>query len=995
MPAARSCSGARSSAPVLELVPARRGEELEQRAAAVRVREREVLPLVVPAHLEQALLYAVVEPRAAKDELLEPVDKRFAADEGESVPVANEILAERAARCSDRVALDELDEIAGLVLVQLGARDETQTDRRGRDAFFEIQAVEGEAVPEELDDVVVARGVIPGRFHGQSVPCSCAGTPLPRGSGSRVGARQSDGLGAVLAVGEGGLTGTRDRRRRRRRRRSCAPLGEGRAQFAAGVPASAACARVLAARPRPTRAPDVSRRQAPERGRLTAGRSRRVTCSRRELTCQGRAGPRGADRGSRRARARARAATFNTPSRTPTHPGTGEACRCTREKCVAARSRMVDNSAQAVAFGQVPRPIPSAPLRSLVCMHEGTWTLADCPPETQAQLARTLGISEVTAAVLVRRGYSDPATARRFLDGEQAPHDPFLLGDMEAACAQIRAAVEQRRRICVHGDYDVDGIAATTLAVLLLGELGADVAWHLPSRFDEGYGVRSETLARLADEGCGLVLTVDCGITAVAEVAAARERGLDVVVTDHHRPGEALPDCPIVATRPSAYPFPELCGTGVVYKLGQALFGVDSEIPKRHLDLVALATIADVVPLVDENRSLAIAGLRALARTSKPGLRALMRAAGVDAASLDAGSVGFRLAPRLNAAGRLGHPREALELLLTEDENEARRLADSLEELNKERQAVEGRILREAIAQVEAWPPEQRARRAYAVAGADWHEGVIGIVASRLVERYNRPVVLVAGSGDERDWKGSGRSITAFDLHGALGACSNLLGRWGGHRAAAGLSIEPENVDAFAAAFASHAESALDESDLDPATRIDAIVGRDEPLSLDLCAELARLAPFGLGNPAPTLLAAGVGVAELATVGEGKHLRFRVRRDGRDAGSAIAFGQGSRLEVLRPDALYDVAFRLEENHWNGTVAPQLVVRRIFGATPRYRELRAWLAAEWKKPESARDAEAVAIFDELRIVEGGPRRDLLESARFRGLLAAEPPLAAAA
>jgi single-stranded-DNA-specific exonuclease len=626
-------------------------------------------------------------------------------------------------------------------------------------------------------------------------------------------------------------------------------------------------------------------------------------------------------------------------------------------------------------------------------MHEGTWTLADCPPDAQSELVRELGISELTAAVLVRRGYSDPAVARRFLDGEQPPHDPFLLGDMEAACAHIRAAVEQGRRICVHGDYDVDGIAATTLAVLLLRELGAEVVWHLPSRFDEGYGVRSETLARLADEGCGLVLTVDCGITAVAEVAEARERGLDVVVTDHHRPAEMLPDCPIVATRPSEYPFPELCGTGVVYKLGQALFGVDSEIPRRHLDLVALATIADVVPLVDENRSLAIAGLRALARTAKPGLRALMQSAGVDPATVDAGAVGFRLAPRLNAAGRLGHPREALELLLTEDEAEARRLADSLEELNRERQAVEGRILREAVAQVEAWPSEQRARRAYAVAGADWHEGVIGIVASRLVERYHRPVVLIAGT--DGDWKGSGRSIPTFDLHGALGSCAGLLGRWGGHRAAAGLSIAEENVDAFAEAFAEQAATVLDEEDLAPVAPIDAVVARGADLSLDLCAELARLAPFGLGNPAPTLLAPGCGLAELATVGDGKHLRFRVRRDGRDAGSAIAFGQGSRLEVLRPDALYDVAFRLEENHWNGTVAPQLVVRRIFAAAPRYRELHAWLAVEWKKPESARDAEAAAIFAELRIVEGGPRRDLLESARFRDLLAAEPPLAAAA
>jgi|tagenome__1003787_1003787.scaffolds.fasta_scaffold20989622_11 single-stranded-DNA-specific exonuclease len=630
-------------------------------------------------------------------------------------------------------------------------------------------------------------------------------------------------------------------------------------------------------------------------------------------------------------------------------------------------------------------------------MHEGTWTLAACPPAAQAELVHELGISDVTAAVLVRRGYSDPDAARRFLDGEQPPHDPFLLGDMEAACAQIRAAVEARRRICVHGDYDVDGIAATTLAVLLLRELGADVAWHLPSRFDEGYGIRTETIARFADEGCGLVLTVDCGITAAAEVAEARERGLDVVVTDHHRPGETLPDCPVVATRPSAYPFPELCGTGVVYKLGQALFGIESEIPRRHLDLVALATIADVVPLVDENRSLAIAGLRALARTAKPGLRALMRSAGVDPARVDAGAVGFRLAPRLNAAGRLGHPREALELLLTEDEAEARRLADSLEELNRERQAVEGRILREAVAQVESWPPEQRARRAYAVAGADWHEGVIGIVASRLVERYHRPVVLIAGT--DGDWKGSGRSIPAFDLHGALGACSDLLGRWGGHRAAAGLSIMEENVEAFAEAFAEQAVTVLGSEDLEPVTSIDAVVARGADLSLDLCGELRRLAPFGLGNPAPTLLAPGCGLAELATVGDGKHLRFRIRRDGRDAGSGIAFGQGPRLEALRPDALYDVAFRLEENHWNGTVAPQLVVRRVFRSAARFDELRVWLVAEYEKPAASRDAEAAAIFTELGFddVERGQRakRHLLESPRFRAHLAAEPPLARAA
>ncbi len=212
-------------------------------------------------------------------------------------------------------------------------------------------------------------------------------------------------------------------------------------------------------------------------------------------------------------------------------------------------------------------------------MHEGTWTIRPCPHGVQADLARSLGISELTAGVLVRRGYDEPEAARTFLAGEWLSHDPFLLGDMRLACERIRAAVAERRRICVHGDYDVDGISATALAVLLLRELGAEVDWHLPSRFEEGYGVNRETLGRLADEGCGLVLTVDCGITAAEEVAEAQARGLEVIVTDHHRPAETLPGCPIVATRPSEYPFPELCGTGVVFKLGQALFGIDSDVP--------------------------------------------------------------------------------------------------------------------------------------------------------------------------------------------------------------------------------------------------------------------------------------------------------------------------------------------------------------------------------------------------------------------------------
>jgi single-stranded-DNA-specific exonuclease len=617
-------------------------------------------------------------------------------------------------------------------------------------------------------------------------------------------------------------------------------------------------------------------------------------------------------------------------------------------------------------------------------MSEGTWTISPCPHRQADSLARELGLSEITASVLVRRGYGDPDDARAFLAGEQPLRDPFELGDMTLAVERIRAAVAAGERICVHGDYDVDGICATVVAVTVLRALGAEVEWHLPSRFDEGYGVSGDTLERLAGEGCRLVLTVDCGITAVDEVRRARELGLDVIVTDHHRPGEQLPDCPLVTAK-------ELCGTGVAFKLGQALLGADSDVLRRQLDLVALATIADVVPLLGENRTLTIAGLRALARTQKPGLQALMRVARVDPAAVDTGQVGFRLAPRINAAGRLGHPRAALELLLTEDRDEARRLADRLEDLNRDRQAVEDAILRAAIAQVEEWPEAKRRRKAYVVAGEDWHEGVIGIVASRLVERYHRPVVLLAGG--DGVWKGSGRSISAFDLHGALASCSQFLQRFGGHRAAAGLSILPESIERFADAFAEQAEGLLAPDDLVPTTVVDAVLPRGAKLTLDLCEELQRLAPFGLGNPDVTLLASGCELGDLAAVGDGKHLRFRVHRDGRDAGGAIAFGLGTQLDRYRRVGRYDVAFRLHENRWNGTVAPQLVVRRVFEADDRFDEVYAWLRSQWQA-NGTRDLQAQKIFDELDVEEGGPRRHPLESDTFRALLA-EPALLRAA
>ena len=623
-------------------------------------------------------------------------------------------------------------------------------------------------------------------------------------------------------------------------------------------------------------------------------------------------------------------------------------------------------------------------------MQQGSWTIEQADLHEVRRLVRELELSELTASVLVRRGLSEPERARAFLAAAAPGHDPSTLGDMDQAVQRIRAAVAAGEKICVHGDYDVDGVAATALAVQLLRELGAEVSWALPSRFDEGYGLTPGMLERLAGDGCSLVLTVDCGITAIDEVAKASELGLEVIVTDHHRPGERLPDCPIVAPRPSNYPFAGLCGTGVVYKLGEALFGADSEFLQGELDLVCLATVADVVPLVDENRWLVAAGLKRLGRTLRPGLRALMRTAGVDAATIDTGQIAFRLAPRINAAGRLGHPDLALELLLGEDEEEASLQARKLEELNRERQIIEDGILRDAIQQVESWSESKRRRRAYVIAGEDWNEGVIGIVASRLVERFSRPVVLVAGSSG--DWKGSGRSIPAFDLHGGVVACSNLLERFGGHRAAAGFSIHPENLEEFSEAFTVHASEALTDADLVSVTKVDAIVPPQTKLTLELCQELERMAPFGLGNPGVLLLAPACELSDLADCGEGKHLRFRVRLDGRDAGSAIAFGMGKQLDRLRRAGRYDLVFRLEANRWNGTVTPQLQVRRIFDEPPDYEALRDRLVARWRAGEASWDEQTRAIFAEAGLLEeGAGRRSLLESKTFRALVAGDEPV----
>jgi single-stranded-DNA-specific exonuclease len=543
-----------------------------------------------------------------------------------------------------------------------------------------------------------------------------------------------------------------------------------------------------------------------------------------------------------------------------------------------------------------------------------------CPTADVAALRRALGVSAATAQVLVRRGLADPAAARAWLDAGEA-HDPSAFAGMEDAVALVLRHVRQGTRITVHGDYDVDGVSATAILVGVLRELGAAVDWHLPSRAEDGYGLSAATVERLAARDTRLLVTADCGITAVEEVARARSLGLDVVVTDHHAPRAdgALPEAPVVHPALGGYPCAELCAAGVAHKVTAALLAAAGRDPARadaDLDLVALATVADCVPLRGENRRLVRAGLRALARTRRPGLRALLRVAQADPGALDARTIGFRLAPRLNAAGRLQRADAGLELLLTEDPDRAQAVAEELDRLNAERRHVETRIRFEAEAQV----AELGDQPAYVLWGEDWHPGVVGIVAARIAERHHRPAVLVALDGEQGT--GSARSIPAFDLLGGLDACADRLLRHGGHRAAAGCTVARSELEAFRAELAAHAAAVLAPEDLVPVQKIDAVVGGDE-LGLELAEELERLAPFGIANPGVTLLVPAARLRDPRPMGEGRHVRFTVESAGSLA-RGVAFGRGSLPEG--PDGVLDAAFALERNEWQGAVEPRLVLR---------------------------------------------------------------------
>ena len=557
--------------------------------------------------------------------------------------------------------------------------------------------------------------------------------------------------------------------------------------------------------------------------------------------------------------------------------------------------------------------------------------LPEAPAGAQA-LAGVVGVSTLVAQLLLQRGLTDPETVGRFLSPDLADlHSPSLLPNLERGIERLVSALRDGERILIFGDYDVDGVTSVSLLMRLLKPLAkGELFYQVPKRLEEGYGLSLETVRRAAERGVKLILTVDCGISALNEVAAARELGLDVIVTDHHQPGPDLPDAVAVIDPKlpeSRYPFPHLAGVGVAFKLGQAL--AERGLLTRdelfcRLDLVALGTVADVVPLVGENRVLVHHGLRRLNQTEHPGLRALIETVRLNEREVTAGHVGYVLGPRLNASGRLSDASAGVRLLLTDNLERGREIATALERENQERQRVESLVLGEALALIGGQVDLDR-ERAIVLAAPGWHPGVIGIVASRVVEAFHRPVILVTLDGTEG--RGSGRSIPGFNLHHGLSRCAQHLERFGGHEAAAGLDVRLENLDAFIRDFTALAREEIDQTALEPTLRVDAEIELAEA-GLGLARELTRLAPFGQGNPTPVLACRGVKVLDSRGVGEnGKHLKLKVAQNGvvRDG---IGFNLGAILPEIQAAGELDLAFSVEENTFNGATDVQLNLRDV-------------------------------------------------------------------
>ncbi len=567
-------------------------------------------------------------------------------------------------------------------------------------------------------------------------------------------------------------------------------------------------------------------------------------------------------------------------------------------------------------------------------MRISRWVVQEADPKAKADLVRELGISTVLAGLLVNRGYSDPAEAKQFLHPELAQlSSPFEMLNMGAAVERILDAVDRGEKIVIYGDYDVDGICASVTLYEGLRQLNADVDYYVPNRMEEGYGVNLPALRAIFETGARLLVTVDCGISSWQEVAEAKRWGLDVVVTDHHQLPDVLPDCIIVnpVLRLSAQDrWRDLCGTGVAFKVVQGLFarrlgapreGFDSRM-QPFLDLAALATVADIVPLEGDNRILVKFGLEQIARQERPGMAALWRVSQIgELRAPNTGTLGFGLAPRLNACGRIGDVRLGLRLMLTRDAREAEEIAARLDAENRTRQEIEHAIYAAALEQVEQQGFSQR--EGLIVAGEGWHPGVIGIVASRLAEKFYTPTIVLTLVGGV--YKGSGRSIEGFHLQRALAACADLLQNYGGHSQAAGLGLLPEALPAFRRRFAQTVAENTTAETFVPTLAIDAELSPEE-LDLRLFHEIEELQPTGTKNPVPLFVCRGMEVLERRVVGENHHLRLKLFHRPEHL-YCIGFKKAD-LAPLAEEARLDIAFNLDENSYNGKVSLQLVLRDL-------------------------------------------------------------------
>lgn len=557
---------------------------------------------------------------------------------------------------------------------------------------------------------------------------------------------------------------------------------------------------------------------------------------------------------------------------------------------------------------------------------QARWIRPSASTETAAGLATSLELKPLVAAVLANRGFTDRKTAHEFLYPRlESLHDPLLMRDMDRAVARLWFAIQAREPILLYGDYDVDGTSSIVVLKKAIELLGGQADFHIPHRLNEGYGMRREVIERAAQSGVRLVISVDTGIRATEAVRHANSMGIDVIVTDHHLPEDDLPPALAVLNpnrRDCGYPDKSLCGAGVTLKLVQALLA-RSTLPEARqaalldsfLKLVAIATVADIVPLTGENRVIVQRGLSGLRNVRNPGLRALLAVAGLEAGDCpSAHQVAFRLAPRINAAGRMATARDVIELFLTEDADRARTIAEQLDVLNRERQQVETEIVEAILRQCEEGVADL-AGRALVFSGAGWHLGVLGIVASRLVERFCRPVFVLsdAMAGEhEPCFSGSGRSIPAFHLLEALESMPDLFARFGGHRQAAGLTLRCERLEEFRSRLGAHAERMLAADDLRPQYAIDA-EGAFGDLTDSCVKQVLALGPFGFGNPSPIFLACGAEAAgPTKPSADGKHLTIPLRHNGRLL-FCKAWNFADRAEIFSPGAKLDVLFQIEDD----------------------------------------------------------------------------------